>query len=142
MSQELIFAPVGVLALLTFIVLGFIPARRFRAVFAGHVTADDFKLGESARVPPEVAIPNRAYMNLLELPLLFYVGSILYFVAGRVDTAALALAWVYVALRVAHSAIHLSHNDVRQRLVAFAVSNFVLMAFWLWFFVSPLLPGA
>ena len=34
MPQELIFAPLGAMALLTFVVLGFIPATRFRAVFA------------------------------------------------------------------------------------------------------------
>ena len=34
MPQELIFIPMGAMALLTFTVLGFIPARRLRAVFA------------------------------------------------------------------------------------------------------------
>src|SRR5689334_23996280 len=99
MPQELIFAPMGAMALLTFIVLGFIPARRFRAVFARQVTADDFKLGESQRVPPHVAVANRNFMNLLELPILFYVVCLMYFVAGRVDQTALAVAWAYVAVR-------------------------------------------
>jgi hypothetical protein len=135
MSQELIFGPLGAMALLTFIVLGFIPATRFRAVFARQVTADDFKFGESARVPPNVAVTNRNYMNLLELPMLFYVAGLMYYVAGRLDQTALAVAWAYVALRAIHSAIHLSYNDVRHRLVAFALSNFVLMAFWVLFFV-------
>jgi hypothetical protein len=139
MPQELIFAPLGALAFLTFVVLGFIPARRFRAVFAGHVTADDFKLGESQRVPPDVAVVNRNYMNLLELPMLFYVGGMMYFVAGRVDAIALSLAWAYVALRAIHTFIHLTSNNVRARLIPFAVSNLVLMAFWLLFFVMPLI---
>ena len=135
MSQELIFAPMGAMALLTFIVLGFIPATRFRAVFAGKVTPDDFKLGESARVPGEVAVTNRNFMNLLELPMLFYVAGLMYYVAGRVDQTALALAWTYVALRAVHSVIHLSYNRVVHRLVAYALSNFVLLAFWVLFFV-------
>lgn len=135
MPQEMIFAPMGAMALLTFVVLGFIPARRFRAAFAGRVTADDFKFGESAAVPGDVSIPNRNYMNLLELPTLFYVAGLMYYVAGRVDQTALVVAWVYVALRAVHSAIHLSYNNVRHRLVAFALSNFVLLAFWVLFFV-------
>jgi hypothetical protein len=135
LTQELIFAPMGALALLTFLVLGFIPARRFRAAFAGEVKADDFKYGESAAVPGHVSIPNRNYMNLLELPMLFYVAGLMYYVAGRVDQAALWVAWAYVALRVAHSAIHLTYNNVLHRLTAFALSNFVLMAFWLLFFI-------
>ncbi len=136
MQQEMIFAPMGVMALLTFIVLGLIPIRRFRASAAGQVTAEDFKLGESARVPSHVAVVNRAYMNLLELPVLFYAASLMYFVAGRVDQTTLAVAWAYVALRAAHSLIHVTYNKVFHRLAAFAISNFVLMAYWALFFVG------
>jgi hypothetical protein len=135
MQQELIFAPMGVMALLTFIVLGLIPIRRFRASAAGAVSAEDFKLGESSRVPPHVAVANRAYMNLLEAPVLFYVASLMYFVAGRVDQTTVAVAWGYVALRGAHSLIHVTYNHVFHRLTAFAVSNVVLIAYWLLFFV-------
>jgi len=135
MPQELIFAPMGAMALLTFTVLGLIPLRRFRAAFAGHVKADDFKFGESPAVPGHVAIPNRNYMNLLELPMLFYVGGLMYYVAGKVDATALALAWTYVALRFVHSLIHVTYNKVMHRLLAFALSNFVLVAFWVLFFV-------
>lgn len=135
MSQELIFIPLGAMALLTFMVLGFIPARRFRAVFAGRATADDFKFGESAAVPGDVIIPNRNYMNLLELPMLFYVGGLMYFVAGRLDETELIVAWAYVALRAIHSMIHLTYNNVIHRLTVFALSNVVLLAFWILFFV-------
>ena len=135
MPQELIFIPMGAMALLTFTVLGMIPARRFRAAFAGRVRPDDFKFGESAAVPGDVSIPNRNYMNLLELPMLFYVGGLMYYVAGRLDEAALIVAWVYVALRATHSAIHLTYNNVIHRLIPFALSNFVLLAFWVLFFV-------
>ena len=135
MQQDLIFLPMAALALLTFLVMGFIPQRRFRAVAKGLVAADDFALGESARVPPDVSIPNRNYMNLLELPVLFYVGALMYYVADRVDQTALIVAWVYVALRAIHSAIHLTSNNIRQRLTTFGISNLVLMAFWILFFV-------
>lgn len=135
MPQEFVFAPMGAMALLTFIVLGFIPARRFRAAFAGRVKPDDFKFGESPAVPGDVSIPNRNYMNLLELPTLFYVAGLMYYVSGRVDQGALVVAWAYVALRAAHSAIHLSYNNVIHRLIAFALSNVVLATFWVLFFV-------
>jgi len=135
MSQDLIFGPMAALALLTFIVLGFIPSRRFRAVFAGQATRDDFALGESPAVPPHVVLANRNYMNLLELPVLFYVACLMYYVTGRLDPAALYVAWTYVALRAVHSAIHISYNHVLHRVAAFAVSNFVLLAFWILFFI-------
>lgn len=125
-----ILFPMVALATLTFAALLLIPLRRFRAGFAGLVDTDDFKYGESQRVPPEVGIPNRNMMNLLELPVLFYVACLTYFVTERVDDGALALAWAYVGLRVVHSAIHLTYNRVRDRLVAFAASNVVLVMFW------------
>jgi hypothetical protein len=125
-----ILHPMAALAALTFAVLLLIPVRRFRAGAAGQVSYDDFKYGESARVPPEVALPNRNMMNLLELPVLFYVACLTYFVAGRTDEWALLLAWAYVGLRIAHSAIHLTYNRVRHRLVAFAASNVALVMLW------------
>lgn len=134
MRQDLIFAPMGVLALLTFIVLGFIPLRRFQSAFAGQTTADDYRFGESAAVPGSVSIPNRNYMSLLEGPLLFYVACLMYFVAGRVDQTVLAVAWAYVGLRMVHSLIHMTYNRVMHRLVAFALSTVVLNLFWILFF--------
>lgn len=135
MDQHLIFAPMGVLAFLTFGVLILIPIRRFRAGAAGEIVSDDFKFGESPSVPGHVSIPNRNYMNLLELPMLFYVGSLMFFVTGKVDAVVLGVAWVYVALRIVHSAIHLTYNRVMHRLIPFALSNVVLTVYWAVFFL-------
>ena len=134
MSQSAIFLPVGVLAFWTFAVLLLIPFRRFQAGFAGHITADDFKFGESSNVPCHVSIPNRAMMNLLELPVLFYVICLMYFVTGRADTLTVEIAWIYVGFRLAQTLIHITYNNVIHRLTAFAVSNFVLVGLWLKFF--------
>ena len=135
MQQSVIFAPMGALAFLTFGVLILIPIRRFRAGARGEIVSDDFKFGESPSVPGHVAIPNRNYMNLLELPMLFYVGSLMFFVSGKVDALALGIAWLYVALRFVHSAVHLTYNDVSHRLIPFATSNVVLLVYWIAFFV-------
>lgn len=130
MNQESILYPMAVLAMLTFAVLLMIPYRRFRAGFARQVTVDDFKYGESSNVPPSVSIPNRNYMNLLEMPLLFYVACITLYVTKRVDVASLLAAWVYLALRLAHSAVHLTYNKVTHRLTFFALSNVTLAVIW------------
>jgi hypothetical protein len=136
MQQHLIFAPMGALACLTFLALVMIPIRRFAAIGSGRVQTNDFKFGESAQVPGDVSIPNRNYMNLLELPVLFYVACFMYDLTSRVDGYALTIAWVYVGLRAMHSIIHLTYNNVRRRLIPFAVSNFVLATFWMHFFFS------
>jgi hypothetical protein len=135
MDQSLIFQPMGALVALTFVVLLLIPIRRFSAGFSGRVKAADFKYGESANVPPEVAIPNRNYMNLLELPLLFYVFCLTLYVSNRVDQIFLNLAWTYFGLRTLHSLVHLTFNNVMVRLTAFAASNVVLGVMWARFFL-------
>ena len=43
------------------------------------------------------------------------------------------LAWTYVALRVAHSLIHLTTNNVMHRLTLFGISNVVLVTMWIRF---------
>jgi hypothetical protein len=134
MPQQMIFWPMGALAFWTFAILILIPIRRFAAGRAGLAKAEDYRFGESANVPGHVSIPNRNYMNLLELPVLFYVGGLMYFVAGKVDGVTLAIAWIYVALRVVHSLIHLTYNNVMHRLIPFATSNVVLLVFWILFF--------
>jgi hypothetical protein len=136
MRQDLILAPMGALAALTFAVLLMIPFRRFQAGFAGKVTRQDFVYGESANVPGVTSLPNRNYMNLLEAPMLFYVICLMHYVTNRVGVAALVMAWIYVALRVLHSGIHLTYNKVDHRLTAFATSNLVLLALWVEFFVA------
>jgi len=134
-DQRAIFTPTGSLAFLTFGVLLLIPLRRFRAGAAGQIVADDFKFGESSNVPGHVSIPNRNYMNLLELPMLFYVGSLMFYVTSKVDGLVLGIAWLYVALRIVHLVIHLTYNKVVHRLAPFALSNVVLVAYWMIFFL-------
>jgi hypothetical protein len=115
----------------TLLVLLLIPFRRLRAGFAGELSPEDFRFGESARVPGQVSIPNRAWMNLLEAPVLFYALCLVSVVAQAVDGLAVTLAWIYVALRMVHSLIHLTYNHVVHRLVAFAASNLVLTLMWI-----------
>jgi len=115
-----------------------VPIARFRAAAQGKVNAADFRFGESARVPGAVSLPNRNFMNLLEAPLLFYVVCIALYVTLSVDPVALGLAWLYFALRVAHSLVHLTYNNVFHRLGAYSASIVALAALWLRFAVALL----
>ena len=138
MRAETIFLPVCVLALWTGAVLTMTGLRRILAVRAGRITSDAFRLGESPDVPAYVSLPNRNLMNLLEMPVLFYVVCIAVFVTHRVTPGVTILAWIYVGLRLAHSAIHLTANLIGARLLAFALSNLVLLFMWIRFLGSLL----
>lgn len=130
MASKTIFLPIAALALWTLSVLLLIPIARFKAGAQGHVTAGDFRYGESDRVPAHVKVPNRNFMNLLEVPVLFYLACLVAFLIQAVDPTLLTLAWVYVTLRMGHSCVHLSYNNVMHRLALFATSNVVVVIMW------------
>jgi hypothetical protein len=125
-----ILGPCCALAAWTFLVLLLIPFVRVRSVRRREISPNDFKFGESQAVPPNVSIPNRNYMNLLELPMLFYVACLMLFVTAGASRIAVYAAWAYVAFRVVHSIIHLTYNHVLHRLSAFTLSNAALVSLW------------
>ena len=131
MENQAIFLPAAALVALTFGVALLLLRARFRAAFRGQVNPGDFRYGESERVPPEARLPSRNYVNLLEMPVLFYVACVILYAIGAVDKAGLALAWAYVACRALHSLVHLTYNNVFHRLAAFAASNVVLLVIWI-----------
>ena len=123
-----IFFPVLLLMFHTIFVVGFMGYRRYMAVTKREVDLNYYKLyvGEE---PEKARVVSRHVINLLETPVLFYLGAIIAFVTAQSGTAILALAWVYVALRLVHSAIHLGPNVVIWRFRVFVLSMMVLMAF-------------
>jgi hypothetical protein len=133
MEPTTIFLPVGALVMLTFLVLIIIPVKRIRATANGSLTTDDFKLGESERVPASISVYNRNYMNLLQIPVLFYVLCLSLFITGHVTPFFVYLAWAYFALRLGHTIVHVSYNNVPHRFLFFAASNAVLLVMWLGF---------
>ena len=130
MRNFAILYPMFALAAWTMVVLLIIPVVRIRAALRREVRPNDFRFGESAAVPAPVSIPNRNYMNLLELPMLFYVACLILFVVAGATHLAVAIAWAYVGLRIVHSLIHLTYNHVIHRLAVFALSSVVLLVLW------------
>ena len=130
MPAATLFAPVFALVAWTFCMLLLIAFRRLKAGFDGTVSPREYALGESGRVTASVSLPNRNYMNLLELPLLFYVAVLMAHATATATPLLVGLAWAYVALRIVHSLIHVTYNHVLHRFVAFAASNFALLGIW------------
>jgi hypothetical protein len=116
----------------TMAVLLLMPYKLFKAVFERQLSLDDLQLGVggSANVPAGISIPNRNFMNLLEIPVLFYVLCITLYVTQQADALAVTLAWAYVGLRVLHSLVHLTYNKVLHRVSVYAASNLVLFVMW------------
>ena len=84
-----------------------------------------------SEVPAIVTKTTRQIGNLFEVPVLFYVAGVLYLSLDISSTLPVTLAWVFVAARVIHSAIHLSYNNVLHRVVAFGIGNLAVLGMWI-----------
>ncbi|MDR2012764.1 MAG: MAPEG family protein [Rhodanobacter sp.] len=130
MNKYAIFWPAVAMALLTFAVwlrMYFIRIGEMRRLHI-HPQSVATSAKASERLVDTRAADN--FRNLFELPVLFYVALGIAFAIGAVDPPLLALAWFFVALRVAHSAIHCSYNRVMHRFAAYVAGGFVLWAIW------------
>jgi hypothetical protein len=72
------------------------------------------------------------FRNLFELPVLFYFALVVADRLGRVDGVSVALAWLFVALRIVHSGIHVTYNRVMHRFIAYVAGGVALWLLWLY----------
>src|ERR1700675_3070378 len=118
--------PVVALVVLTAIVLLMTVVYRNVALIRGAASARYFRIF-TADMPAEwVERPTRTYMNLLELPVLFYVVCLLMLTTGRFDAVQVSLAWVFVITRYVHAFIYIGFNHVPLRFTAFLTGVFTL----------------
>jgi hypothetical protein len=85
--------------------------------------------------------PADNFRNLFEVPVLFYALVAIALATNHVPGWLVACAWVFVALRIAHSLIHCTYNAVYHRLAVFLAGVALLVAMWLVFFFELLLHG-
>jgi hypothetical protein len=64
--------------------------------------------------------------NLFEMPVLFYVLSVLFILLQKSTSITLYLMWSYVFCRYIHSYIHCTSNKVMHRFYAFLPSMMIL----------------
>lgn len=70
------------------------------------------------------------FRNLFEVPVLFFAACLTLAVLGMVTPLQLGLAWAFVALRVVHSFIQLTFNNVMHRFRVYLLSTLCVLAMW------------
>jgi hypothetical protein len=130
MRGDAVFLPVLALVALTFAVwcrmfaLRIGQMRRERI----HPQAVDTSAKATARLTDSRAADN--FRNLFELPVLFYVAALFAQSGGHATPVFVALAWLFVLLRIAHSAIQCTYNRVMHRFYVYAAGAVALAALW------------
>ena len=95
--------------LLTFVVAYMLSRHRIRAGIRGEMP-DQVALREP-NWPPHVRQVENNYLNQFELPVLFYLLTILAIITRHADLFFVLMAWVFVVLRIFHAYVHVTSND-------------------------------
>ncbi len=117
-------------------------------LWLGYLRNNDLKSG--AVSPAQIALRERhwpkrtlqignAFSNQFELPLLFYLLTVLEIITRHADLLFVVLAWAFVVTRLGHAFIHTTSNRVMQRGTIYGVGALVLIAMWAIFVVRILL---
>jgi len=128
-----IIYPVFSLVILTFIMLAATGITRLISVRRRQVHPRYYVLMSGDTPPDYVQKVGRNMANLLEVPVLFYLLAVLVVVFEINNQLLVDLAWLYVALRLVHSIIHISYNNVPHRFIVFVLSVVTLMIMWFQF---------
>lgn len=129
-APNLILYPVFAMFFLVAFVIGRLARMRFAAVTKRDVDVRFYRTYDEGAEPKEIRVVTRHFINLFEMPVLFYVGVILTYITHQVNYWLVLCAWVYVALRYLHSYVHLTSNDVMLRFRVYFTSALVLLVLW------------
>ena len=122
--------PVVALVVLTAIVGLMMVVYRNVALIRGAASARYFRTFTADQPAEWVERPARTYMNLLELPVLFYVVCLLMLATGSFDSVQVSLAWGFVMTRYVHAFIYIGFNHLPLRFTAFLTGVITLAVIW------------
>ena len=123
--QSEILQPVVVLLIWSLVIWSWMYATRIPAVVAMKMVLDpNVPKGEQmATLPPNVRWKADNYNHLMEAPTMFYAVALTLAVAGAGHGVAVAMAWVYVGLRIIHSLVQVTSNNIPTRFAVFVLST-------------------
>ena len=138
MSLPTILLPLLVEVLLTFALMLGMMYFRTSSLTRGETRFEQIALREP-NWPVRANQFAYAFSNQFELPVLFYVLTILSIVTRHADIIYLVLAWIFVIFRILQAWVHVTSNNVRFRGGFYGVGALVLLVMWIVFIVRILL---
>jgi len=138
MTTPMILAPLFVQVLLTFAMMLGMMYFRTGALQRGEVRFEQIALRQP-NWPPRATQFGNAFSNQFELPVLFYVLTILAMMTRHADLLFVVMAWIFVAFRILQATVHVTSNNVPYRGTFYGIAAIVLLVMWLIFIVRILL---
>jgi hypothetical protein len=134
MPIQFVLLPLFVEVLLTFGVMLGMMYFRTSSLQRGETRFADIALRES-NWPVRATQFAYSFSNQFELPVLFYVLTILEIITRHADLVFVALAWIFVGFRILQAGVHVTINNVKYRGAFYGFSALVLVVMWLIFMV-------
>ena len=138
MPIQFVLLPLFVQVLLTFGLYLWMAWHRTSLLRSGTVRPRDIALREPNWPPHALKVANAAH-NQLEIPMLFYVLTILSIITHHADVVFVVLAWIFVISRLAHAYVHTTSNVIARRGPLFGIGLLVLVIMWVIFIVRILI---
>ena len=134
MTLPMILAPLFVLVFMTFVIGTILAVRRVPSLRRGELRPEDVSLRQP-NWPKAVLQVGYSFQNQFELPVLFYVLTILAIITKHADLLFVVMAWIFVVTRLFHSFVHCTSNNLRARGPLFGVGALILAIMWLIFMI-------
>jgi hypothetical protein len=134
MSIRFFLLPLFVEVLLTFGMMFGMMYFRTSALRRGETRFKDIALREP-NWPVRATQFAYSFSNQFELPVLFYVLTILEIMTQHADVIFVTMAWIFVVTRVLQATVHVTNNDVRVRGAVYGVGAIILVIMWVLFIV-------
>ena len=135
MSVPAVLSPLFVEVALTFLLLFWSGRERVGAVQRGEVKTRDIALRQP-NWPERATQLGNAYQSQLELPVLFYLLTILTLITSRQTIFFVILAWAFVIARLGHALVHGTTNNVPRRFFLFLAGALILLVMWVMFILQ------
>ena len=136
--DKLLILAIAAQVLLALGILVWMGFERVPRVARGEIAVKDIAV-ERQGYPLRARLLSNNFDNQFQLPVLFYVAALLLLWSGGAGWAELALAWLFVALRYGHAAVHVTTNRVYRRFFTYTAGLVVLAVLWVWLVVRLIL---
>jgi hypothetical protein len=137
MSLQAVLLPLFVEVILTFVLMLRMGALRSGDYRSGAVKSADIALREPIW-PKRTMQAAYSFSNQFELPVLFYVLTILEWVTRHAGYVFVVLAWIFVICRLLQAYVHVTSNNVRLRSAFYSAGALVLMVMWAIYIIEVL----
>ena len=129
MTIQAILLPLFLEVILTFALLFWLAPLRAQDLNSGKTRLDDIALRQPNWSQRSLQVAY-SFSNQFELPVLFYVLTILAYITHLAGVVFVVLAWIFVLFRYLQAYVHVTSNKVRLRGAFFGIAALALALNW------------